>query len=97
MYLIAITEISVDGIGWRRFEKKGFFKKTGVEHIGLIRWEEIQTASVFKRDLFGYDLICLELVLSTEEVYELDEEDPHWKALKSNRRSPGSAGEAPKV
>ena len=75
MQLIAITEVSVAGIGYQWFEKEGFLKRASVRHIGMIRWKDIERASVFKRDLFTYDLICLELALGTGDVFELDDFD----------------------
>jgi len=46
-----------------------------------VRWQEVRRATVFKRDLFTYDCICLLLSQSDETGIELDEEMYGWNRL----------------
>ena len=44
-----------------------------------LKWSEIDRLTVFKRDLFTVDLICLFLELSDDRAVELDEDMEGWK------------------
>ncbi len=47
--------------------------------VEFFTWSDVKKITVFKRDLFSYDLICANIVLNKrEEEIELDEEDPVW-------------------
>jgi hypothetical protein len=65
----------VAAITYQWFSEKGKFK-----HIGKLSWGAVECATVFKRDLFTYDLICLQLKIA-DHVIEFDEEDLNWKEL----------------
>ena len=56
MPVAAITGISNAGIAYQWFSENGKIK-----HVSEITWGAVQYATVFKRDLFAYDLICLRL------------------------------------
>jgi hypothetical protein len=75
MLLAAITAISQDGIAFQWFTEKGKIK-----HVGELPWKAVKSATVFKRDLLTYDLICLQLRVA-DDVIEFDEEDLQWKEL----------------
>ena len=77
MYITKISDITNSGIEYLWKSEKGT-----VQNEGSIDWAEIHTADAFKRDLFGYDLICLQLSKKDEdEGIEVDEEDPKWNEL----------------
>jgi hypothetical protein len=46
-----------------------------------MRWQEVRRATVFKRDVFTYDCICLLLSRSDKTGIELDEEMYGWNRL----------------
>ena len=75
MPIAAITGISMAGLAYQWYSDKG---KTN--HIGEFPWGAVECATVFKRDLFTYDLICLQLKVA-DDVIEFDEEDLNWKEL----------------
>ena len=76
MPVAAIVSISADGVRYQWFSKKGKQR-----HAGVLRWPEIETVEVFKRDLFTYDLICIQFRTKQEQPVEFDEDDPSWKEL----------------
>jgi hypothetical protein len=77
MPVVAMTAISESGIGYQWFTDEGKER-----HEALLAWDEIATVEVFKRDLFTLDLVCLALArVGTEDVIEVDEEDPRWLDL----------------
>lgn len=71
----AITSISEAGIAYQWHSESGKTRQSA--HAP---WEALERVTAFKRDLFAYDLICLELV-TANAVIEFDEEDPRWKEL----------------
>ena len=75
MPVAAITGISNAGISYRWFSQNGENK-----HIGNIAWETVKRVTVFKRDFFLYDLICLQIE-TDDDSFEFDEEDPKWVKL----------------
>ncbi len=75
MPVAAITGISNAGIAYQWFSENGKIK-----HVSEITWGAVQYATVFKRDLFAYDLICLQLKVA-DDVIEFDEEDLNWAQL----------------
>ena len=50
-------------------------------HEGRLEWAKVVRVIAFKRDLFAYDLICLQISSEDEVVVEFDEEDPNWEGL----------------
>ena len=46
-----------------------------------LKWSEIDRLTVFKRDLFTVDLICLCADFAGDKEIELDEDMPGWNAL----------------
>ena len=46
-----------------------------------LRWSEINRLTVFKRDLFTVDLLCLLFEFSGDRAIEFDEDMEGWKAL----------------
>jgi hypothetical protein len=75
MPLAAITSVSAQGIDYQWYSENGTQRHTGTAH-----WPEIHSIEVFKRDLFTYDLICLQ-VRTKESSVEFDEEDLNWTDL----------------
>ena len=45
-----------------------------------IHWKEVESVSVFKRDLGSFDLLCL-AVETSDCVFEVDEEMDGWESL----------------
>ena len=72
MPIAAVTGISATGVAYQWFSEKGKTK-----HIGELSWGAVECATVFKRDLFAYDLICLQLKVA-DDILEFDEEDLNW-------------------
>ena len=48
-----------------------------------LEWRLIESVEVFKRDLWGYDLICLRMNCGQGLAVEIDEEDPLWEGFVS--------------
>ena len=46
-----------------------------------VRWEEISSVTVYKRDLHTSDMICLLCTLSDGVQFEFNEEMPCWQSL----------------
>jgi hypothetical protein len=66
------------------FDSVGFTctqRKWRTEHSVVMRWDEIQTVTVFKRDLFTVDCICLFIARNDDSGMELDEEMKGWQAF----------------
>ena len=53
----------------------------GEERTVLMKWDEVQSVTVFKRDIFVVDCICLLAVRSSGSAIELDEEMGGWQEL----------------
>jgi hypothetical protein len=49
----------------------------GSVSIATVEWRDVTTVVAFKRDLFTYDLLCVEIVTPTDRL-ELDEEMDGW-------------------
>jgi hypothetical protein len=47
----------------------------------MIRWNSIQLAVAFKRDIFSQDLVCLGLELQPQGTVELNESMIGWSEL----------------
>lgn len=78
MPIASILSVSANGIECQWFSEGGTKR-----HTETIPWSGIRTVDIFKRDVFAYDLICLQVYSQTAEPAEFDEEDPHWKSLIS--------------
>jgi len=52
-----------------------------VRHTQFVDFRSITSIVVFKRDIFSYDLICLQIWFGHEVVFELDEKDGAWTAF----------------
>ncbi len=77
MPVAAILTVSADDVGYQWFSKNG-----KVRHTAALRWADVSSVEVFKRDLITYDLICIQVrTPKEEEPVEFDEEDPNWKQL----------------
>ena len=76
MPVAAILSISDEGIGYQWYSAKGKQR-----HVGAVRWSEVKSVEVFKRDLLTFDLICVQLRTEEEEPLEFDEEDSSWEDL----------------
>ena len=76
MPVAAVLSVSADEIGYQWFSENGKLR-----HTAALRWSDVEAVEVFKRDLFTYDLICVQLWTKEEESVEFDEEDPNWKEL----------------
>ena|ERR1035437_5308815 len=47
-----------------------------------VRWSEVKEIFAFKRDLWGYDLICIGFRISDDgEYWEIDEQMPGYKEV----------------
>ena len=77
-----------DRIGWQRcsisFDANSIAvvdlrKPTG--KVFSLRWADIERITVFKRDMFTVDLICLCADFAGDKEIELDEDMPGWNAL----------------
>jgi hypothetical protein len=66
--------ITFDSVGFRWTQRKW-----RTEQSVVIRWDEIQTVTVFKRDLFTLDCICLFAARHDGSGIELDEELYGWQ------------------
>lgn len=75
LQIIATTKVSDVGISYQ------WYSKEKIKNTDIIQWHKIRSVSVFKRDLFSYDLICLQLELIHGMLVEVDEEDLNWKEL----------------
>ena len=76
MPVAATLSIDQAGITYQWFTASG---KT--RHEAMVAWEQISEITVFKRDLYTYDLICLKISRSDGLEIELDEEDGNWEEL----------------
>jgi hypothetical protein len=76
MPVVATLDISEAGIRYQWYSQNGKH-----QHLGLLSWQDIALAKAFKRDLFTYDLICLQLQSKENITIEIDEEDLNWTAL----------------
>jgi hypothetical protein len=76
MPVAAILSISEQGTDFQWYSEKGRHRSTD-----SIKWDDIGSAEVFKRDCFAYDLVCLQLHTSDGRTVEFDEEDPDWMEL----------------
>ena len=50
-------------------------------NVFSLRWTDIERITVFKRDIFTVDLICLCADFAGDKGLELDEDMPGWNAL----------------
>ncbi len=66
--------ITFDSVGFKCTQRKW-----RTEQSVVIRWDEIQTVTVFKRDLFTVDCICLFAARNDDSGIELDEEMCGWQ------------------
>jgi len=55
------------------------FKDGSLKRIE-VRWSDVKKVAAFKRDIYSYDLIGIEIE-SGEWVYELDEEMEGWQSM----------------
>ncbi|MEM7600212.1 MAG: hypothetical protein AAF357_02215 [Verrucomicrobiota bacterium] len=76
MPVVATLAINEDGIAYQWFTEQG-----RVRHEALAAWTQISEITVFKRDLYAYDLICLRVLLGDGVEIETDEEDVNWNLL----------------
>jgi hypothetical protein len=82
-----LTRIILDEVGFRLYP---LGREGGtVRHF---KWQEITTLVSYKRDLFGYDLICL-AVEDARGVSEISEGDGGWDEFirAAEENLPGSA------
>ncbi len=63
------------------FDESGFKVINGKSKKVQINWSDIDSISVFKRDLITFDEICMELLTKSEKRIELNEEMTGWEEL----------------
>ena len=68
--------ITFDSVGFKCTQRKW-----RTEHSVAMGWDEIHTVTVFKRDLFTVDCICLFAARSDDSGIELDEEMSGWQGF----------------
>ena len=66
--------VTFDSVGFKCTQRKW-----RTEQSVVTRWDEIQTVTVFKRDLFTVDCICLFAARNDDSGIELDEEMCGWQ------------------
>ena len=70
---LATTVLVVEeGFSYQWYSENG-----KVRHEGFVGWSEIESIDAYKRDLFAYDLICIDLRCSEfpDRRLEIDEDD----------------------
>jgi len=78
MPIVATLSITDEGLSYQ------YFANNTVKQVGFIKWSEIDSIDAFKRDMFSYDLICIQISgpkSAQSEPIEIDEEDPKWEAV----------------
>jgi hypothetical protein len=73
--------VSSEGLEIRVSGNSGIFRRKPVDTRQRFRWVEITRVSVFKRDCFTVDLLCLALELNGRQYTELNEEMAGWSEL----------------
>lgn len=67
----------LDDLGIFTFHKQGFTISFEDEER-TINWDSIQTIQAYKKDLYTYDLICLDIHLQEGDGFSINEETPGW-------------------
>ena len=78
MSLVRILQADRSGVRYLRESKSG-----KIRDEDFFAWDSVESISVFKRDLFTYDLICAALDFRDSEAVEFDEDDPLWRDFVS--------------
>jgi hypothetical protein len=73
--------VSQEGVRVHLSRTEGLFRKKHMERTLNFAWSEVTQVSVFKRDCFTVDLICLAFELNGSHFTEVNEEAVGWKAL----------------
>lgn len=71
-----ILSLTEEQLNYRVLTEKGKERD-----VASLCWADIASVTVFKRDIFAYDLICVQLIVSETAWVEFDEEDTHWAEL----------------
>ena len=74
----SFEEIYVD-LGMFEYNEKGF-KFTLSDCEKLINWSDIEQINAFKKDVYVYDLVVMEIVIG-ENILTINEETPGWFQL----------------
>jgi hypothetical protein len=70
----SVIECDENGLTVARLNKDGFVNKIEV------RWSQVRKVSAFKRDIYAYDLICIEIE-SDEWIDQLNEQMEGWQSM----------------